>query len=101
AAGAAARVPAGRHDQGLALIEAIRSSGRVALVQPYLPGVDERGETAIVYIDGEVSHVLRKQPILRAAGIAPLGDDPDGPAAVMRDDDLVLAGEASEDELSL
>jgi hypothetical protein len=95
------RFPAERHDEALALIEAIRSSGRVALVQPYLAGVDERGETAIVYIDGEVSHVLRKQPILRAAGIAPLGDDPDGPAAVMRDDDLVLAGEASEDELSL
>lgn len=95
------RFPAERHDEAVALVEAIRSSGRVALVQPYLPGVDEHGETAIVYLDGEVSHVLRKRPILRDAGLAPLGDDPEGPAAVMLDDDLVLAGEATEAELAL
>ena len=95
------RFPAERHDEALALVEAIRSSGRVALVQPYLPGVDERGETAIVYLDGDVSHILRKKPVLRAAGLAPLGEDPDGPAAVMRDEDLVVAGEASDAELSL
>jgi hypothetical protein len=95
------RFPEGHHDEALALIEAIRDSGRVALVQPYLPGVDERGETAIVYLGGELSHVLRKKPVLRAAGIAPLGEDPDGPAAVMRDEDLVLASEADEAELAL
>jgi hypothetical protein len=95
------RFPAERHDEALALVEAIRGSGRVALVQPYLPGVDEQGETAIVYLGGEVSHVLRKRPILRAAGLAPLGDDPEGPAAVMLDDDLVLAGEATDAELAL
>jgi hypothetical protein len=95
------RFPAERHDEALALIEAIRGSGRVALVQPYLPGVDEHGETAIVYIGGEVSHVLRKQPVLRAAGIAPLGDDPHAPAAVMLDQDLVLIGAATDAELSL
>jgi hypothetical protein len=95
------RFPAERHDEALALVEAIRSSGRVALVQPYLPGVDEHGETAIVYLGGELSHVLRKQPVLREAGLAPLGDDPDGPAAVMLDEDLVLPGEATDAELSL
>ena len=95
------RFPAEHHDEALALVEAIRSSGRVALVQPYLPGVDERGETAIVYLGGEVSHVLRKRPVLRAPGLAPLGDGPDDPAAVMRDEDLVVAGEASDAELSL
>jgi hypothetical protein len=95
------RYPAERHDEALALVEAIRASGRIALVQPYLPGIDEQGETAIVYLGGEVSHVLRKRPILRAAGVAPLGDDPEGPAAVMLDDDLVLAGEATDAELAL
>lgn len=95
------RFPAERHEEALALVEAIRSSGRVALVQPYLPGVDEHGETAIVYLGGEVSHVLRKRPVLRNAGVAPLGEDPDGPAAVMLDEDLVLPGEASEAELAL
>ncbi len=95
------RFPADRHDEALALIEAIRSSGRVALVQPYLPGVDEQGETAIVYLDGEVSHVLRKRAILRDAGVAPLGEGPDSPAAVMLDEDLVLAGKATDGELAL
>jgi hypothetical protein len=95
------RFPADRHDEAMTLIESIRASGRVALVQPYLPGVDEQGETAIVYLGGEVSHVLRKRPVLRAAGVAPLGDDPDGPAAIMLDDDLVVPGEASDAELSL
>ncbi len=95
------RFPAERHDEALTLIEAIRGSGRVALVQPYLPGVDEHGETAIVYLGGEVSHVLRKRPVLRAAGVAPLGEDPDGPAAVMLEDDLVLAGTATDAELTL
>jgi hypothetical protein len=33
----------------LDFIDAIRGSGRVALVHPYLPLVDEQGETAIVY----------------------------------------------------
>jgi hypothetical protein len=95
------RFPPEHHDEAMTLIESIRASGRVALVQPYLPGVDEQGETAIVYLGGEVSHVLRKRPVLRTAGIAPLGDDPDGPAAIMRDDDLVVPGKASDAELSL
>src|SRR6185295_2811306 len=33
-----------------------------ALVQPYLPGVDEHGERALVWIDGEVTHAVRKSP---------------------------------------
>jgi hypothetical protein len=95
------RFPADRHPDALALIEAIRSSGRVALVQPYLPLVDERGETAIVYLGGEVSHVLRKRPVLRSAGVAPLGPAAGAPAAVMSEDDLVSASAASDGELEL
>jgi hypothetical protein len=55
------------HEDAVALIDTIRTSGRVALVQPYLPSVDERGETTIVYIGGERSHEVRKLPILTAA----------------------------------
>ena len=43
------------------LIAQIHASGRIALVQPYLSGVDPRGETSVVFIDGDVSHVLRKR----------------------------------------
>ncbi len=95
------RFPADRHPDALTLIDAICVSGRVALVQPYLPLVDERGETAIVYLGGEFSYVLRKRPVLRSAGVAPLGQGAGAAAAVMREDDLVSASEASDGELKL
>jgi hypothetical protein len=83
-----------RHADALALIERIRASGRVAIVQAYLAAVDRGGETALVFIAGELSHVLHKRPVLRGEGVAPLGDDEHGPAAVMLEDDLVRPGTA-------
>lgn len=85
-----------RHAEALALIERIRDSGRTALVQGYLEDVDLNGETALVFIAGELSHVLGKKPVLRGEGEAPLTDDPHGPAAVMFEDDLVVAGVADQ-----
>jgi hypothetical protein len=85
--------PAG-HAEALALIERIRASGRVAIVQAYLADVDRGGETALVFIAGELSHVLHKRPVLRGEGVAPLGDDVHGPAAAMLEDDLVKPGNA-------
>lgn len=38
---------------------------RSVLVQPYLDRVDEHGETALVYFNGEFSHAFRKGPLLR------------------------------------
>jgi hypothetical protein len=95
------RFPADRHPDALALIQAICGSGRVALVQPYLPLVDEQGETAVVYLGGEFSHVLRKRPVLRSPGVAPLGQGAGAAAAVMHEDDLVSVSEASNSELQL
>jgi glutathione synthase/RimK-type ligase-like ATP-grasp enzyme len=43
---------------------ALHAAGRTVLVQPYLGGVDEAGETALVYFDGEFSHAIRKGPML-------------------------------------
>ena len=83
-----------RHDEARALIERIRASGRVAIVQAYLADIDHGGETALVFIAGELSHVLHKRPVLRGEGEAPLGDDEHGPAAVMLEDDLVRPGSA-------
>ncbi len=37
-----------------------RSGG--ALVQPYLDSVDDHGERSLVWIDGELSHAIRKAP---------------------------------------
>jgi hypothetical protein len=82
------------HADALALIERIRASGRVAIVQAYLADVDRRGETALVFVAGELSHVLGKRAVLRGEGEAPLGEGAHAPAAAMLEDDLVTAGEA-------
>ena len=37
---------------------------RAALVQPYLSRVDEEGETALIFFDGEFSHAIRKGALL-------------------------------------
>lgn len=89
------------HDDAHALIERIHRSGRTVMVQPYQPSVDSTGETAIVYLDGEPSHVLRKAAVLRPDEVAPVRDDAVGAAEVMYDPELVVAGEATEAEFDL
>lgn len=88
-------------DEGRALIERITASGRVAMVQPFLATVEDAGETAVVTIDGEVSHVLHKRPVLAADETAPIRDDALGVAEAMYDPDLVGPGEAAPDQLAL
>lgn len=41
-----------------------------ALVQPYLSSVETNGERALVFIDGEFSHAVRKSPALATNGSA-------------------------------
>ncbi len=43
---------------------ALLEEGRSVLMQPYLGRVDEHGETALIYIDHEFSHAIRKGPLL-------------------------------------
>ncbi|MCW2958410.1 MAG: hypothetical protein JWP18_1213 [Solirubrobacterales bacterium] len=47
------------------LLDAIHSSGRTAMVQPYIPSVDERGETALLFFGGTFSHAISKGPLLQ------------------------------------
>lgn len=89
------------HEQAAALVQRIHASGRDALVQTYLPGVDIDGERAVVFFGGEISHVLHKRPVLRSPGVAPLATGAHGPAAVMLEPDLVVPGTASADQLQL
>jgi hypothetical protein len=84
-----------------ALIAQIHTTGRFALVQPYLSAIDQRGETSVVFIGGEVSHVLTKRPVLRSEGVAPVAAGELRVAAAMLEDDLVVAGSAGAAELSL
>ena len=91
----------GAHDAARALVAEIAASGRTAMVQPYLANVERSGETAIVVIDGEVSHVLRKGAILAPDEVAPVRPDALGAAERMYDPDLVRASTAQPDELAL
>jgi hypothetical protein len=84
-----------------ALVASIHASGRTALIQPYLAGVEQHGETAVVFLGGVRSHVLRKRPVLRTAGIAPLAEVAHAPAAVMLEDDLVAPSTATAAESAL
>jgi hypothetical protein len=62
----------GRYDaneaaqRGLAIVHArdLLRAGRHVMVQPYLSRVDTAGESALVYIDGQFSHAVRKGPLL-------------------------------------
>jgi glutathione synthase/RimK-type ligase-like ATP-grasp enzyme len=57
----------GREEQAEATRHALRmlNENRSVLLQPYLSRVDEYGETALVYFDGEFSHAIRKGPLLK------------------------------------
>ena len=88
------------HDQARYLTKAIQASGRVAMVQAYQPAVDTIGETAVLCIDGQPAHTLRKLAVLRPDEIAPVRDDAVGAAEVMYDPGLVTPTEATDAELA-
>lgn len=48
-------------------IESVLAMGKKVMVQPYQRFIDERGETGLVYFNGELSHAFRKGPILSGA----------------------------------
>jgi hypothetical protein len=45
-------------------IRSLHDDGRAVLLQPYYHLINEEAETATVFIDGEVSHCMRKEPLL-------------------------------------
>jgi len=69
AIGAASRDAARYHrsdrDAALKHVSRLVSQGRSTMLQPYLGRVDQRGETAVVYLGGQFSHAIRKGPLLR------------------------------------
>ena len=93
------RFGARSHQLAVDLLARIHASGRTAMVQPYLSSVDSTGETAIVCIDGRPSHVLHKRAVLRPDEVAPVRDVGLKAAEAMFDPALVVAGEATADEM--
>lgn len=51
-------------------VERLVADGREVMLQPYIPSVDQRGETGLIYFDGAFSHAIRKGALLRAPGVA-------------------------------
>jgi hypothetical protein len=51
---------AGDAEEAMAQVARIHAMGKRAMVQPYLDGIAERGETALVYLDGQLSHCVGK-----------------------------------------
>jgi hypothetical protein len=44
---------------------ALVASGRTSMTQPYVASVDDEGETAMLFFSGELSHAIRKGPLLQ------------------------------------
>lgn len=70
------------------LIEARRS----ALLQPYLASVDQQGETALMFFDGQFSHAIRKGALLQRD---------EGPTRALFAPEKITAREPGDDELAL
>jgi O-ureido-D-serine cyclo-ligase len=58
-----ARYRMGEGAAARAHVARLQAESRVAMVQPYQRGVDEQGETALLYFDGRFSHAIRKGAI--------------------------------------
>lgn len=62
-----ARYQPGRKEAAAAHVARLQSERRLAMVQPYLMGLEDAGETAAIFIGGAYSHAIRKGPILKSA----------------------------------
>ncbi|PUB32200.1 hypothetical protein C8K30_101722 [Promicromonospora sp. AC04] len=58
--------PVSAESRGLAIAHATRllDDGRWVMIQPYVTSVDITGETCLVFIDGELTHAVRKNALL-------------------------------------
>lgn len=70
----AGSIGAARYEPGderaAAHVADLHAAGKTVLVQPYLEAVDDVGETAVIYVADELSHAVRKEPLL-APGAPP------------------------------
>jgi glutathione synthase/RimK-type ligase-like ATP-grasp enzyme len=66
-----ARYEAHEHGAARAHVRDLVDSGRVAMIQPYQPSVDDEGERALIFLGGEFSHAITKDPMIRR-GVGPL-----------------------------
>lgn len=87
-----ARYRPGEHAGARAHVRSLVASGRTAMVQTYQASVDELGELGLVFLDGEYSHAIHKDPMIRRGT---------GPLDSLIDNQVVCAAEASGDQIAL
>lgn len=87
-------------DQAIVLLEKLGAQGENAMIQPYIPWIDERGEKALVFFGGLHAYTLRKKAFLPESGVAPLREGTKV-AEKMYDEDLVTLSEATDQEVEL
>jgi len=68
------RFAADAGDAARAHVTSLHNAGRIVLVQPYLTDVDTAGETALVYVEGDYSHAIRKGAMLAPQVSNPLNE---------------------------
>jgi glutathione synthase/RimK-type ligase-like ATP-grasp enzyme len=68
----AGSIGAARYDAGdpsaATHVAELHAAGQTVMVQPYVREVDDQGETSLIYLNGEFSHAVRKEPILTPGG---------------------------------
>jgi glutathione synthase/RimK-type ligase-like ATP-grasp enzyme len=55
------------HEAARTHVRQLHASGRDAMIQPYVASIDDDGERALVFIDGQFSHALTKGAMLNTA----------------------------------
>jgi glutathione synthase/RimK-type ligase-like ATP-grasp enzyme len=73
-------------------VRRLHAAGKTVMVQPYVEAVDREGETALLYIGGELSHAVRKAAMLPRSGEVGEG---------LYVEERITAAQPSPDELEL
>ncbi|MGW6267796.1 ATP-grasp domain-containing protein [Streptomyces sp. NPDC055060] len=60
----AARYEKGEYEAAVRHVERLHGQGLTAMLQPYLPRIDETGERALVFVGGRFLHAIRKGAVL-------------------------------------
>jgi glutathione synthase/RimK-type ligase-like ATP-grasp enzyme len=87
-----ARYQADEHEDARAHARDLVASGRTAMIQPYQASVDELGELGLVFLGGEYSHAIHKDPMIRRGA---------GPRDSLIDNQVVCPAEAAGDQIDL
>jgi glutathione synthase/RimK-type ligase-like ATP-grasp enzyme len=80
------------HAEAVAHVRALLELGRTAMVQPYQSAVDRDGEIGLVFLGGEFSHAIHKDPMIRRR---------EGPTAHLIDNQVVTSATATPAHLAL